>query len=357
MSAIAMPATTKARIGATTAGTRTLPTRPSARMASNPAAATAEPTTPPIKACEELEGNPKYQVIRFQVIAPISPAKTIVGVITAASTTSLATVAATEIEMKAPTKLRIEAKAIATCGLAAPVEIDVATTFAVSWKPLVKSKASAVPTTITRMRSELTSRVLDDYALDDLGSGLSRVDRLLEDREHVLPADHHHRVDPVREQGRHSVAGDPVPLVLEPVDLDPVFVQVLEVGEVLEPRGELFAGLDENGGQILCLRHRRLDLVEGEEVGGLLGEVDDVVHLRREAVDVLAVDRRDEGRVEALDDFVGDFVALLLGLEDFEAEAAVVGPAAHHLVEQARRVEGVVARFAEEVEEGAVAGQ
>ena len=95
-------------------------------------------------------------MIRFQAIAPISPAKTIVGVITSGLTTSLATVAATEIEMKAPTKLRSEAIPIATEGRAAPVEIEVATTLAVSWKPLVKSKASAVATTSTRMTSELT---------------------------------------------------------------------------------------------------------------------------------------------------------------------------------------------------------
>ena len=34
---------------------------------------------PPISACEELDGRPSYQVTRFQAIAPISPAKTIVG--------------------------------------------------------------------------------------------------------------------------------------------------------------------------------------------------------------------------------------------------------------------------------------
>src|SRR6476661_1541606 len=160
-------------------------------IASKPTAATAEPTTPPISACEELDGRPKDQVIRFQAIAPINPAKTIVGVITSAFTTSLATVAATEIEMKAPTKLSSAATAIATFGRAAPVEIEVATTLAVSWKPLVKSKASAVQTTMTRMTSEPTaSGVLDDDALEDLRGGLGRVDRLLEHGEHVLPADH-----------------------------------------------------------------------------------------------------------------------------------------------------------------------
>src|SRR6476646_12287135 len=129
---IATTPTTKATTGAITAGISTLPSTPSPMTASDPAATKAEPTTPPIRACEELEGRPKYQVARFQAIAPISPAKTIVGVITAESTTSLATVAATEIEMKAPAKLSSEAIPIATEARAAPVEIDVATTLAVS---------------------------------------------------------------------------------------------------------------------------------------------------------------------------------------------------------------------------------
>ena len=57
-------------------------------------------------------------------------------------------VAATSSEMKAPTKLRIAAKATATRGAIARVEIEVATTLAVSWKPFVKSNASAVATTM-----------------------------------------------------------------------------------------------------------------------------------------------------------------------------------------------------------------
>src|SRR4051794_28460583 len=98
-----------ATIGAATAGIRTLPIRPSLRTASAPEAAKAEPTTPPIRACDELDGSPKYQVARFQTIAPTRPAKTTVGVITSALTTSLATVAATASEMKAPAKLNMAA--------------------------------------------------------------------------------------------------------------------------------------------------------------------------------------------------------------------------------------------------------
>ena len=59
-----------------------------------------------------------------------------------------ATVAATWSERNAPTKFRIAAMPTASRGGSARVEIDVATTFAVSWKPLVKSNASAVAITM-----------------------------------------------------------------------------------------------------------------------------------------------------------------------------------------------------------------
>src|SRR5512144_3219759 len=103
---IAMTPTTKASTNATIAGMMTLPTTPLVYTALDPDAAKEAPTTPPIRAWEELDGRPKYQVARFQEIAPTSPAKTTVGVITSAFTTSLATVAATAREMKAPAKLR-----------------------------------------------------------------------------------------------------------------------------------------------------------------------------------------------------------------------------------------------------------
>src|SRR2546423_15555732 len=102
---MAIAAITSARTGAIRAGTKIFSTSPSHLTAPVPAAANAEPTTPPISACEELEGKPKYQVARFQTIAPTNPAKTTVGVITSPLTTSLATVAATASDTKAPTKL------------------------------------------------------------------------------------------------------------------------------------------------------------------------------------------------------------------------------------------------------------
>ena len=86
-------------------------------------------------------------------------------VIEAGLTTSLATVAATSSEMKAPAKLRIAAKPTASRGGIARVEIEVATTFAVSWKPLVKSKASAVATTRPEDQIALSSRSVHAFLM------------------------------------------------------------------------------------------------------------------------------------------------------------------------------------------------
>src|SRR3954452_9304951 len=90
--------------------------------------ARAAPTRPPIRACEEDEGSPKYQVTRFHAIAPTRPAKMIVVVTAVADTIPWATVAATLSDMKAPTKFRIAAKPTANRGDMARVEMEVATT-------------------------------------------------------------------------------------------------------------------------------------------------------------------------------------------------------------------------------------
>ena len=156
---------------------------------------------------------------------------------------------------------------------------------------------------------------------------LGRVDRVLEALEDVLPADHEHRVDPALEQRRERLADDAVALVLEPVDLDR---EVADVVEVAQARHRLAR----SGAPPACrIRASCCACSIGasmrysaEEVGDLLDEVDDVVDRRGERVDVLAVDRRDERRVQPLDDVVRDAVALLLADDDVARELAVIGP-------------------------------
>src|ERR1700744_844141 len=122
-----------------------------------PTAAIVAPTMPPISACEELEGIPSSQVSRFQTMPPTRPAKTSSSVTMCPSMSPLAIVAATAVDMKAPTRLSTADSVTATLGFNAPLAMDVAMALAVSWKPLVKSNASAVITTmIKRNRSMFT---------------------------------------------------------------------------------------------------------------------------------------------------------------------------------------------------------
>ena len=113
-------------------GTMTFSTRPSPWMALAPLAANAAPTRPPMSACDELEGSPKYQVARFHAMAPMRPAKTTVVVTSSDSTMPWATVAATFSEMKAPAKFRTADSSTAERGDIARVETEVAIALAVS---------------------------------------------------------------------------------------------------------------------------------------------------------------------------------------------------------------------------------
>src|SRR6201994_372549 len=144
-------------IGDRPAGMMTLEIRPFHRTADPPAAAMVEPITPPISACDELEGIPKNHVKRFQMIPPHNPARTTVTVTLPVSTRPLAMVAATLSDRNAPTRLSTPDSATATRGPSAPVAIEVAIALPVSWKPLVKSNPNAVTTTNTIITSFVTT--------------------------------------------------------------------------------------------------------------------------------------------------------------------------------------------------------
>src|SRR5581483_3856796 len=146
-------APTNASAGATTAGITTRWASPCQSTPLDPDWTSAAPTRPPINACDELDGSPNHQVRRFQTIAPTSAASTVFVVASPLSMIPLPTVFATAVVANAPARLAAEAISTASRGDNARVETDVATAFAVSWKPFVKSKPSATTTTTTSRTS------------------------------------------------------------------------------------------------------------------------------------------------------------------------------------------------------------
>src|SRR5690606_37723882 len=144
---ISMPSR-KPAIGETTIGSSTFHTRPllTAQLPrfcdqiiafqSLPDAAIATPHRPPIRACEDEDGSPNHQVIRFQAIAPSNAHRITCEV---ASTTSVlmmpvAMVAATAVPVSAPIRFMTAARLTACPGVRALVATEAAIELAVSWK-------------------------------------------------------------------------------------------------------------------------------------------------------------------------------------------------------------------------------
>src|ERR687895_2743498 len=143
------------------------------------------PINAPINACEELEGSPARQVMRFQVMAPNSTAISIDIATPPSGATRLPTVFATSawsncVVTIAPTRLRTADKPTATRGGNARVPIVVPIAFAVSWKPLVKSKKSATAMVRTR-RSVCASGILGRDALQHVCHRLAAVEGILQE--------------------------------------------------------------------------------------------------------------------------------------------------------------------------------
>ena len=115
-------------------------------------AASAAPTSPPISACVDDDGSPKRQVTKFQVIAPMSAAKTTTSpaLLCGGLMMPLPTVCATPVPSSAPARFITAAMSSAARGVSALVDTDVAIALAASWNPFVYVKSRAVAITARR---------------------------------------------------------------------------------------------------------------------------------------------------------------------------------------------------------------
>src|SRR5512132_3354782 len=264
-----------------------------------PALATPAAGNPPMIACEEEVGSPSHQVKRFQAMAPVSPANTTASLTTAGSTV-LPTVLATLVwNTKKAAKLKVAAQMTAIRGVSTRVETTVAIELAASWKPLVKSNTSA-SRTMAMTESRARSGMLDDDRLHGVGDVLEVVERLLQLLDDVLPDEHvAGRVLGVEvvEVGP-GPAVEAVALVLQLVDVDQVVAQrvLLEPAQVADAVGGRPGRPVEQPGLLDHGLERFGHLVQDQHVGRGLDSVEHVVQLAGQGVDVLAVERGDEGR-------------------------------------------------------------
>src|SRR5690606_14837569 len=141
-------------------------------------------------------------VTRFQLIAPIRPARTTLSVIASGPTNPFASAAATSTETNAPAKFITAARPTEKRGASARVEIRLAIALTAWCSPCVQSKNCAAPTTATGRGVESStppgrdrSRVHHCDVADDVLFRFAGVDRVLERLVDVLTADDDERVD------------------------------------------------------------------------------------------------------------------------------------------------------------------
>src|SRR5947209_6092472 len=106
----------KPMMGEATSGMIILETTTFHCTAPRPRDAPVAPIKPPIRACDELLGRPRYQVSRFQMMAPSSAARIILSVTLDGDTTPLPIVAATCRVVNAPRKFMAAERRIAARG-------------------------------------------------------------------------------------------------------------------------------------------------------------------------------------------------------------------------------------------------
>ena len=128
-------------------------------------------------------------------------------------------------------------------------------------------------------------------------------------------------------------------------------LEVLQAIELPQRLGQLLRLAIEDGRQALCLRRRLRHAVDHEGLGDRLDPVDDIVKPRHEFVDVLPVERGDEGILEPARHGAVDLVAALLERLDVGDPRVQLVIAVDHLVEGRGRGLEVVAVGDEQLEE------
>src|SRR5690349_6013371 len=225
--------------------------------------------------------------MRFQLMAPMSAPKINRLSTNAGSMMPLPTVLATlRWNTAKASTLKNAAQNTACQGLSTPVETTVAIEFAASWKPFMKSNASASSTSSTSVvekwlksiwKRPTPSGVFEHDAFDDVGHVLALVGRGLERLVHGLQLDDLAHVAFMAKQLRDRTAHHLVGVGLEPVD----FLADLEDGGRVGHRGHeahrrlhTLRAAQQQLGELYRFGRDLLDVVQHQRFARVLDQVE-----------------------------------------------------------------------------------
>src|SRR5438876_701173 len=279
--------------------------------------------------------------MRSQVMAPASPAKITVASTAARSTSPLPIVLATAVPNRnTAMKLNAAAHTTAADGDNTRVDTTVAMEFAASWNPLMKSKHSATPTMATTNQADAC------------------VERALEVVVDLLPLDHFEGVPLGLEHPAEGLVVERVALFLELLGLDAEPHHIVAFFQPADAFGKHAHHTLDYLGELVHAARRGTEM---EDLGAPRDAVDHVHHVVQvggELMDVLPVERRDEGAVQPVHHLVGDLVGLVLEpLDRLDVGDATLGGRGEEVAQMLGRLFGPRGHRDEQVEELFFPGQ
>src|SRR5437867_8922457 len=197
--------------------------------------------------------------------------------------------------------------------------------------------------------------MLQQNAFEDVGHILTAIGAILETLIDLFPLDDGHRVLLVLEQAGDRVPRDAIRVVLQAVHRDEAGVQIGRLPQLRDAAAEFFARPVDDVRQLDGLLRRLLDLVDGHPIRHRFDTDQHVVERAGQPVDVLPIDRRDEGLVQFPDDRMGDGVPGRLDPLDLSSLALDILVGLHHLLQAAAADDHVLRRLIEHLEKGGLA--
>src|SRR4051812_10253536 len=291
----------------------------------------------------------------FQKIAPRSPPRMTCGSTMLCSIIPPPTALATAtLPVNNAVKLNVAAQNTAASGLRTRVPTIVAMEFAESWKPLLKSKMKAIATIATTYQTT-GSGVLDGDAVHGVGDAHAQIDRDLERLVYLLPPDHLERIGAPGEQGPDRVVIDRVPFLLQLLDLGRLRAHQCRHLDGFHRCRDVLGRLTDHRRHLLRRLAHFVDVQHDDAPRRSIEPIDHVIQSRREEMDVLPVDRRDEALVDPGVDREGQDVRLMLDILDLLHEVRRPPRIGEELTQECRRRLEMLRQLVEQVEELLVA--
>src|SRR5450432_1057041 len=203
----------------------------------------------------------------------------------------------------------------------------------------------------------LRLRALQNYAFQNVGRVFSLVRGSLQDFVQFFEFDQGNRVFFFFEQGGDGLAGHSVSFIFQPIYLDTVLKHiVMLLAQARQGVGELVRLLNNDIGQPGGGRRSARDLVHNQPNTRGIDEIQHVIERGSQAVDVFAIERRDEGLIELGENIVGHVVATVLDVLELLHAGFNVLEVLQQLLEQAGAVAKVAGHFGKHIEELRVSG-